>query len=388
MEGWRQKFRRLHSLDYILESDRKYAENIVIRFKKENPALMELNPEIGINHYTLDHEGNPCNMFILYVGHKFIFDYRLIPTDFEDIKVSSHLCTNMPKDFPAITPPGMQIEYYHDPERYISFVKRNIKKIRNELKSINMSVDEALDALTGDFEKHNKWFLQIKNEIIMENKEHIDFYEDLLKKTKDAYHKSDVFKNHGHNNWGYSVTATSFKKNAKVIVGFNWGVDNKWIEQGNSYGPQVEYPLKNFVSLYDELGSFKRTITSFYNYLEDIPEVQINYCFFRSEEESQISAADIDLCSKLFDELIEYLEPSMLISFSKSLSNYLDQKGKLIDKNILEIKSGNKIFTAMKGKVKISNKEISFFNLPHPNYPITSDARLAAWVFCFNEIKK
>ncbi len=110
-----------------------------MRFKKDNPALMELNPEIGIDQYTLDPEGNSCNIFILYVGHKFLFDYRLIPTDFENFKVKSHLCANMPKEFPSICPPGMQIEDYHDPERYISFMERNIKKIRTELQSFNMS---------------------------------------------------------------------------------------------------------------------------------------------------------------------------------------------------------------------------------------------------------
>ena len=59
-----------------------------------------------------------------------------------------------------------------------------------------------------------------------------------------------------------------------------------------------------------EMHTSKRTI---YNHFEDIPKVQVNYCFFRSETESQISPDDILLSGDLFDELIEYLEPSMLI---------------------------------------------------------------------------
>lgn len=358
MEGWRQKFRRTHSFDNILKSDRKFAQDILDRFKNENPALMELNPEIGIDQFTIDSDGNPCNYLILHVGHKFIFDYRLIPTHFENIKVNSHLCVNMPDEFPNAYP-GMQNEEYHSPERYLLFVERNIKKIRKELISINMSVDEALEALTGDFNKHKKWALQLKNDRMIENKEHIDFFKKLLEKTKDAYYKSDVFKMHGQMNWGYSLTSTSLKKNEKVIAGFNWGVDNRWIEQGNSYGAQIDYPSKNFCSSYDNLGSFKRTINLFYKYFEIIPEIQTNYCFFRSEKENQITAKDLDLCSRLFDELIEYLEPSMLISFSKSLNNYFETTGRLINKDTLEVKAGSKILSVTKGNVKVFNKEIT-----------------------------
>lgn len=73
----------------------------------------------------------------------------------------------------------------------------------------------------------------------MKSKEHIQFYSRLLEKTKDAYYKSDVFKKYGQKNWGYSITATSFKKDAKVIVGFNWGVDNKLIETSLKFNREI-----------------------------------------------------------------------------------------------------------------------------------------------------
>ena len=377
MIGWRQKFRQRHALDIIQESDRNKAESIINRFKKQHPALMELNPEIGIHQFLVDSDSNPCNLLILYVGHEFIFDYRLIPSYFENIEVKSHLMENMPKEFP-LPCPGMLNEVYHSPDRYVLFVEKNIEKIRKSLKSKNMTVNEALNALTGDFEKHKSWILQLKKEKIMENKEHIDFFNKLLKKTEHAFLKSDVYKNHKQKNWGYSVTATSFKKNDKVIIGFNWGA-----EKGESYGAQQSYPLKNFPSLYDELGSFKRTFNWFHKYFEEMPYVQTNYCFFRSETENQITPDDLKLSSKLFDELIEYLEPTMLITFSRSLNEYLEKTDKLTNIKPLEIKSGNKTVYASKGYVKISNQEIEYFNLPHPNYPITRDAREKAWNFCF-----
>ena len=217
----------------------------------------------------------------------------------------------------------------------------------------------------------------------MENKEHIEFFNQLLEKTKTAFHNSDVYKTYGNKNWGYSVTATSFKKNAKVIVGFNWGAGKNWKVPEGSDGSQEKYPLKDFLSSYNDLGSMKRTIPFFRKYFDTIPEVQANYCFFRSETESQISPADLLLSSKLFDELINYLEPSMLISFSKSLNDYFEQTGKLLNVKTLEISSVNKRFKVTSGKVKIADKEIDYYNLPHPNYPVTSGAREKAWDFLF-----
>ncbi len=220
----------------------------------------------------------------------------------------------------------------------------------------------------------------------MENKDHIAFFNKLLTKTEAAYYQSEVYINHKQKDWGYSITATSFVKNEKVIVGFNWGVDEEWVAQGNSYGAQKDYPLANFASNYEDLGSFKRTLPFFYKHFEFIPQVQTNYCFFRSEMESQISPDDLVICGDLFDELIKYLEPSMLITFSRSLNAYLKQQGKLTSEDKL-IESGKIHFTVTKGTVDISGKSVPYYNLPHPNYPIRGESREEAWDYCFGEAK-
>ncbi len=168
MRNWRSDFRLKHTFDYILEPDRKVAEDIISRFKKRNPELMELEPEIGINQFTQDAYGNQCVFFMVLVGHQFIFDYRLIPIHFEDIEVKSYLCEEMPKEFPTVNE-DTQIEVYHSPNNYILFVERNIVQIRKKLKSSTMSIDEALDALTGDFEQHKKWVTQLNNERTLKN---------------------------------------------------------------------------------------------------------------------------------------------------------------------------------------------------------------------------
>ena len=111
VEKWRLKFRDRHSYDYILKSDGKVAENIVKRFKSQNPDLMRLKPEVGILQFTKDADGNKAKFFIIVVGHRYIFDYRLLPDYFEKYEVKSHLCDNMPKEFsyayPGIISPSL-----------------------------------------------------------------------------------------------------------------------------------------------------------------------------------------------------------------------------------------------------------------------------------------
>lgn len=217
------------------------------------------------------------------------------------------------------------------------------------------------------------------------NKEHIKFFNNLLKKTDIAFRKSDVYNNFKNENWGYSVTATRFDKNKPVVVGFNWGAGNNWKGENKTETIQKEYPLSSFSGLHDELGSFVRVVNLFKIFLPQANTgIQTNFCFFRSQHEHQISSNDKQLCAPLFEELIEYLEPSALITFSRTLNNYFEQNGKIIDKQILAIQSKNKTTYASKGSILIKGNKIDYYNLPHPNYPITTEVRLKAWVYCFN----
>jgi hypothetical protein len=218
----------------------------------------------------------------------------------------------------------------------------------------------------------------------MTTENHLDYFNSLLNRTEELFKRSDIYKQHGEK-WGYSVTATSFKKRASVVIGFNWGVDKQWMAQGNRYGRQENYPTINFNDSYKDLGSLKRTFKYFERYLNQIPEVQINYCFFRSEKENQVTDRDLNLNKELFDSLIEYLEPNMLISFSKTLNDYFVKSGKLVTKNTLEIASGGKHYETTKGKVKINDILIDYFCLPHPNCPIKNEIRDRAWSYCFHD---
>ena len=206
------------------------------------------------------------------------------------------------------------------------------------------------------------------------NSEEINFFNELLTKTKEAYNQSSI-KDKG---WWYSVTATRIMKNKPLIVGFNWGVDT------SKHEAQKEYPDVCFEDNYKDLGSLKRVIPYFKNYYPNaLLGMQTNFCFFRSEKEDQISESDLELSSELFDKYLDYSSPSIIISFSKKLSEYLEKKGKLKDIRKGEIKSGKKIIQPINAKLQHSNNLIDFISLPHPNSKILGMARDEAWEFCF-----
>ena len=360
------------------------------RFIDAHPKLMELKPKIELRHITEDERGT-CDYYEIHITYPFIFDIRLIPEKFNGVKVISGFAAD--EGLPSIFQSGNAEVFLGDlfsAEQYEKFAENNIEKIRIKLKRPDLGKLEALDALTGDFEKHKAFINNLKQQRLDEHKGHIAFFNVLLKEIENAYQESDVFKIYKEKNWGYSVTATSFRKNSPVVVGFNWGSGKNWQKENKINVIQKDYQFSSFGNLYNELGSLKRVAKLFYSYFpEGMNCVQTNFCFFRSEKENQISAKDLELCTPIFEKLIKYLEPSIIISFSHKLHDYFAKENMLKDtttKNI-EYKSGNnnRILNVCKGKVKIGNFMIEYCKLPHPNYPIHSEVRTKAWEYCFQK---
>lgn len=384
MENWRKSIQKIHSPLNLTHQNKESGE-IINRFKKMNSKLMDLNPEVGIENIIEDEKGNKCNKWIIKVFHPFIFDNRLIPDKFDEIEVDSITMGTYPKEFPS-NYAELPLEDWSSPERFVKFVENNLSLIRKTLKHPTITTNEALDAITGDFNKHITLTKKRKEERQLQHKSHIEFFKKLLSETETVFRKSEVFANYNKENWGYSITATRLEKNKPVIVGFNWGAGNNWKNENKIETIQKDYPFSSFSGLYDELGSFARVVNLFNKYLPEANNgVQTNFCFFRSQHEHQISDNDKKLCSPLFEELINYLEPSMLITFSSSLNDFFEKNGKIIEKQILKIHSKNNEVKAIKGTILINDRQIEYYNLPHPNYPITTEARLKAWEHCFGD---
>lgn len=206
---------------------------------------------------------------------------------------------------------------------------------------------------------------------------------ELLEEVRAAYEKSKIGKKH---EWFYSLITTPCIKYSPLIVGFNWGVDRNF-----QHRPQVH--IKESYIKNEDLGSLAR-IEQYY-WKEYLPleafhrASQTNYCFFRSEKAAQIDNDDLLLCQPIFDKLLKILEPSIVLSFSSKLRDYLLHSGQVTDleSKCLEYTRGKtKVpYTPYKGKLSFG-APIVF--LPHPNYPLKKEIRVKSWQFCFPKIKK
>jgi len=362
-------------------------EKLLETFQQKNQKLVELCQKIRITGLVEGWNAETKEVIIydppLYqieVWRPFLFDIRLIPKEFNGIKVVDQFYGSYPKEFPSDNA-ALPLEEFEAPDRYIKFVDNNLELISKKIKIPNLTRNTALDALTGDFKKHKQWCNNMRENRISEERENISFFNEMLSEVRKAYYLSDVYLNNKEKEWYYSITATKFSKNKPLILGFNWGVDNNWVKKGNKYTPQCNYPFSTFEGLYDDLATFKRTIPLFHRYSPSaLSGTQLNICFFRSEEKDQITQYDLDLCKPIFEKIVNYLNPSCIISFSRK-DPFLAATDSQI--KTMKIPNGKSTLFVSKGKVKINENLINYYNLPHPNYPVNGEARTKAWKECF-----
>ncbi len=203
----------------------------------------------------------------------------------------------------------------------------------------------------------------------------------LLSELGKVFSNSDIKEYcliNGHQ-WSYSLVSTTLEQNGPLVIGFNWGAS-----KGEDYSPQKEIKKTNFLT--EEVGSLSRIFPYCRRYFgEDFLSkiTQSNYCFFRSQKESQITQRDIELCEPIFEQLVGILNPSSILCFSSKLRDSLLKNGRIKSTEMFDIKydrgSLKVTYTAIKATLN-SGVEISF--LPHPNYPMKGEARQEAWKFC------
>lgn len=366
-------------------------EDTLKRFKNKHPQLMRLNPKVVIDEIKEMYDSSIEGEMIIFdppvpeitVQHPFIFDNRLVPESFENLRVRNMTMGSFPREFPSGNA-ALPLEEWYSPKNYETFVINNLDLIRRTLKSPNMSKSEALDALTGDFKEHKKWCRDLREKHIAESRNEISFLKRLLSQTEKAFLQSDVKQRQENKGWGFRVTAM-IRNNKPLIVDFNWKTNNKLLGESNKYKAQEKYYLRIFESNYEELGPLKGVPFYFHEYFpQALTGMHTSYCFFRSENENQISLHDLKLSSHLFDQYLEYSSPSIVISFSKKLKEYLEKSGRLKIIKKKEIKSNNHTAFSSIGKLYYKSGEtVDFICLPHPNCPISKQARASAWQFCF-----
>ena len=140
-----------------------------------------------------------------------------------------------------------------------------------------------------------------------------------------------------------------------------------------------------------DLGSFARVPAYFKRHFPSLPINKIsqtNYCFFRSKDERQISADDLKRCRPLFAELLSVMEPSLVLSFSSRLRDYLLRSDQVRNSETVSVQQqvGKRTVTctAVAGMLE-GGTPVAF--LPHPNYPMQRSVRKKLWDFCANQVR-
>lgn len=215
-------------------------------------------------------------------------------------------------------------------------------------------------------------------------------FQELLEMTRQAYDKCDVKKIEAKlgGSWAYSICATRIVPNQPLLLGFNWGA-----KKGCPHKPQSEIPKESFIDLFRarKLGSMQRIFPYMKKYFpnQQIAEIgQSNYCFFRSDLESQISDGDLELCDPLLQRFLELAQPSRILMFSARLRRHLLSSGlllKILKSAPIFFNRGSRAcsYIAIKGSIRVNDESIRCYSLPHPNYPMKKEARDQAWKFCF-----
>ena len=200
-----------------------------------------------------------------------------------------------------------------------------------------------------------------------------EFYDQLLEKTVQAYHKSPVYKNYGkEKNWYYAICDSPIQKQKPVFFGLNWG--------GKNHKPQKKNPTGNYERDFavakgaeDYLNKYLNQNLNDFNYS--------NLCFFRTPGTKYLTKKDFKLSLPLFKEYVEYINPPFCI-MTGSASNIPYQ----------HITNRNKILydTPKKGKLTsgLLFEKFPFVSLPHNRAIVTTKARNYLWSKVNQELKR
>lgn len=146
----------------------KEEAQIKLDFVSAYPELMKLKPEINVCT-VIEEWDEDLEQFVLVqpnrieinINHPFIFDNRLVPSEFKGVIVKNITeGAPYPGEFFDDIEENEPTPFYRleDPDKYINYVNKHIDSIRQQLQSPEMTIEEALDAITGDFTKHKIWF--------------------------------------------------------------------------------------------------------------------------------------------------------------------------------------------------------------------------------------
>ena len=205
-----------------------------------------------------------------------------------------------------------------------------------------------------------------------------DFFYYLLEKTKATYLESKIYKYQIDNtkNWNYAVCETQIKKNKGIILGLNWGNDNKYA--------QTEYPKKGKKRNWKFL---KNSMYFFYSYLNIKSIDDINYsnlCFYRTPKIKYLKNSDWKESLPLLNEYIEYISPPWIMLSGKTGFSKLNLFNCVSEIEKFEIQDKRRRVFAYKSKL---HNKYDMYCVPHPQARISKQSRNQIWDSLLNDTK-
>jgi len=213
-------------------------------------------------------------------------------------------------------------------------------------------------------------------------------YRELLADTEHRY--QDYLAVHGSQAaFGYGLTSTRLSKNAKVVLGLNWGTGkNADINCWRHNTPPHDVPEKSWKDLTpDDLGSLVRIRSKLIQHCPDSEVIFGNVCLFRTPKASDVSNADLSLSFPVIWRLLTCIEPSLIVFLTTRVFNISEWCQKVAGKEEFELpfmRGAQKVeFKAIRATIQLPGREVPACYLPHPNQPLPRAVRDEAWAKIF-----
>ncbi len=151
-------FDRQYFINGKINSSFQARQKLRKQFLYENPEIKMTSKKVIVTSIIASFSDGHKLFFrhpfpVVVVFTAFIFDRRIIPGNFKGYEVSTVMCTHPPKKyFPAGKNIPFEVKYA--PEHFINFVDNHLNLISWKLNKPNMTKEEALNALTGNFARH------------------------------------------------------------------------------------------------------------------------------------------------------------------------------------------------------------------------------------------
>lgn len=195
-------------------------------------------------------------------------------------------------------------------------------------------------------------------------------YESLLNEIGIAFNKSDIKIKQDNQDvkWNYALCATPIQQNNGLILGINWGGNER------EYTIEENMPDGKDIKTYPFMKKSKIFLKDFFD--ADIELIDFNYsnfCFFRSPKAKELSIKDYDLSIPILKDYINYIKPPWILSLGVTIVGILKNRPEIIC-NPFEIDGCSQIL-GYTGKLFGYN----YFVLPHPNAQLHTNNRSEIW---------